>query len=84
MIYYVEPELVRDVLIEGAYLPVLVLIELCFWLSLALILGNTRRGLVVGTGITIVVMLKIYDLGSWLNLVLIGGVVIAIERYFSE
>jgi len=81
---YVEPELVKNVLIMGAYLPVIVLVGLVSFLSLALMLGNTRRGLVVGTGITTIVALRIYDLGNWLNIVLVVGLIIAIERYFSE
>jgi len=59
MIFYVEPELVKNVLVDGLYLPFFLLfIPACFYLgvgirkykkrlyvfTLALVLGNTRRG----------------------------------------
>jgi hypothetical protein len=80
MIFYVEPELVKNVLVDGLYLPFFLLfIPACFF-TLALVLGNTRRGFLVTVGLSIFLVLRVYELGNILNLLLISGIVIAIDR----
>jgi len=80
MIVYVEPDLVKDVFVQGLYLPFFLLfIPACF-LTLALMLGNTRRGFLITVGLTIFLLLRVFELGNVLNLFLISGIVIAIDR----
>ncbi|MEA3355254.1 MAG: hypothetical protein U9Q63_02085 [Patescibacteria group bacterium] len=80
MIFYIEPELVKDILIKGFYLPFFLLFIPTIFLSLALILGNSKRGLLISVGLGIFLILRIYELGNVLNLLLITGIVIAIDR----
>lgn len=80
MIVFVDPQLVRDLILPGSYLPFFLLFFPTSLLSLALIFGNTKRGILAAIGLNLFLLLRIYGLGSWLNLVLITGIVIAIDR----
>lgn len=84
MLLYVEPELVRDILVPGLYLPFFVLFLPASFFTLALMLANTRRGLLASLGLTAYLVLRVYELGNVLNLVLILGIVIAIDRYLDS
>ncbi len=83
MIVWVDPQLVKDILIPGAYLPFFLVFLPASILSLALIFGNTARGLLVAAGLNVFLLLRVFEFGSWLNLVLIAGIVIAIDRIRS-
>jgi hypothetical protein len=83
MIYLVDPELVRDVLIPGLYLPFFLLFLAAAFFTLAVIFANSRRGFLVALGLTVFLILRVYQLGNLLNLLLIIGIVVAINRYFS-
>ena len=78
-IFYVEPELVKDIFIKGLYFPFFSLFIPVSFLSLTLIFGNTRRGLLIAIGLGVFLILRIYELGNILNLLLITGIVIAID-----
>lgn len=48
----------------------------------SLIFANTRRGLLFSAGMVIFLVLGYWGAGTWLNLVLLGGILFAIELYF--
>ena len=80
MIFFVEPDLVKDVLIKGFYLPFFLLfVPACFF-SLSLVLGNTKRGLLTTVGLAVFLVLRIYELGNVLNFLLIAGIVVAVDK----
>ena len=81
MLVYVEPELVKDVLVPGLYLPFFLLFFPASFFSLALLLANTRRGLIASLGLSVYLVFRIYQLGNLLSLLLIVGIVIAVTRY---
>ena len=83
MIYFIEPELVKDVLVPGLYLPFFLLFFPASFFTLAMVLANTRRGLLVALGLSIYLILRIFELGNLLNLLLILGIVVAIDRYLE-
>ena len=83
MIIWVDPQLVKDILIPGVYLPFFVVFWPASFFTLALLLGNSRRGMLAATGINIFLLLRVFGFGNWLNLVLIAGIVIAIDRLRS-
>ncbi len=83
MLAYVEPELIKDVLIKGAYLPFFLLFFPASFFTAAIIWGNSRRGFLTAAGLTIFLLLRLYGLGNVLNLLLILGIVIAVDRYFN-
>ena len=84
IVVYVEPELVRDVIVPGLYLPFFLLFLPASFFTLAVILANTRRGFLVALGLTGYLMLRVYQLGNVLNLLLIAGIVIAVDRYLDS
>ena len=83
MLYFVEPALVKDILIPGVYLPFFLIFFPASWFTLAIIWGNTRRGLLTAIGLTLFLLLRIFHLGNVLNLVLILGILITVDRYFN-
>lgn len=83
IMWLVEPKLLKDILVTGLYLPFFLLFFPALFLTLAIILANSRRGLLIAIAVTIFLMLRIYQLGNLLNLLLIAGIVVAIGRYFD-
>jgi len=83
LIYWMEPELVKDVVIPGLYLPFFLLFFPASFLTMALVLGNSRKGLLISLGITIGLILRVYRLDNWLNYILILGLMLAVDRYYS-
>lgn len=84
MIYWVEPELVKDMLVPRLYLPFFLLFFPACFFTLAIGLANTRRGFLVTIGLTGFLILRVYQLGNLLNLLLLAGMVVAVERYLES
>jgi len=84
MIYWVEPELIKDILVPGLYLPFFGIFFPTSFLTLAVVLNNSRRGLLGAIGLTSFLILRVFQLGNLLNLVLIAGILIAIDRYWES
>lgn len=80
MMFGVDPELVKDILIPGLFLPFWLVFFPASLITLALVFSNTKRGLITALGITIILILKIYDLGNILNVILVAGIILAIDR----
>ena len=83
MVYFVEPALVKNILIPGLYLPFFLLFFPAGWFTFAIIFGNSRRGLFITFGITCFLILRIYQLDNILNFLLILGILVAVDRYAS-
>jgi len=80
MVFGVDPELVKDILVPGLYLPFWLVFFPTSLITLALIFSNTKRGLITALGLTIILILRIYGLGNFLNIILVTGIVLAIDR----
>jgi len=61
---------------------ILIFITLMF--TAAIILANTRRGVIVALCLTIFLILRYFGVGNLLNLLLLLGAAIAFEIYFSK
>lgn len=83
MIIYVEPGLIKDILIPGIYLPFFLLFFPASFFTLAIIWSNSRRGFLSAFGLTVFLLLKILGLGNALNLLLIFGILVAVDHYFN-
>ncbi len=83
LITQVEPELVKNILIPGLYLPFFLLLLPTSFLTLAILLANTKRGLLIALGLNAFLILRGFELGNFLNLILIVGIVIAMDRYLE-
>ena len=80
MIYSVDPILVKDIIVPGLYLPFWLIFFPAGWLTLALLFGNTKRAFIITVGLIAIMILRIYDLGNVLNIILVAGITIAIDR----
>jgi len=83
MIYWVDPELIKNILFPGLYLPFFLLFFPAMFLILAVAFTNNRRGFLGTLGITVFLILRIYQLGNLLSFLLILGIIVSIDRYFS-
>lgn len=84
MVYWMEPGLIKDFLVPGLYLPFFLVFFPASFFSLAVMWANTRRGLLVSLGLTGFLILRVYQLGNLLNLLLIAGMVVAVDRYLES
>ena len=83
LVFEVEPKLVKNILIPGMYLPFFLFFFPASFLTLAIIWGNSKRGFLSAVGLAGILMLRIYKLGNLLNLILLIGVLLAIEKYID-
>lgn len=83
MVYFVDPEVVRDLLIPGSYLLMGVLLFLGFFLLLSIVFLSAKRSLRWTLAIMIFIYLRINGLGSWLNAVLILGFLLSLEGWYT-
>lgn len=78
LVYFIDPSttgavpLFFSLVISGLYL------------LFSLVLSNSRRGFIISLGITSFLILRYFGLGNFLNLILIAGVLIALEMYFLK
>jgi bacteriorhodopsin len=78
IIYFIDPH-------ENGAIPlffVAILFALFFTLSIVLI--NSRRGFISALAITLFIVLRYFGLGNLLNFLLLAGISIAMELYFSK
>lgn len=81
IIIWVDPQLVKDIILPGVYLPFFVVFWPASFFTLALLMGSSGRGFLAATGLNIFLLLRIFGFGNWLNLILIVGIVLAIDRF---
>lgn len=62
----------------------LLLVFLALLFTFATLFANTRRGLLIALGLALFLSLRYLGIGNILNFLLIAGVVIAFELYFSR
>lgn len=68
----------------GAQLIFFILFTIALFLLISMILAHTRRGLLVSLAITIFLILRSWGVGNVINALLLIGVVITFEIYFSR
>ena len=84
MIWRVDPENIKDFLIPGGYLPMMLLVTGgVFWL-LSILFLSAKRAARWTAGIVIFVYLRVLGLGNLLNAVLILGLLLSIEFYYRR
>lgn len=78
LIYFVEPDSV-------AAIPLFFLLAfLALLFSFSLLLAHTRRGFIAALATTLFLMLRFWGVGNVLNFLLIAGLAITVELYFSR
>jgi len=78
LVYFVEP----DAFGASALFFVLVFLALLFTFST--VFANSRRGLLASSSLTLFLILRSLGVGHIINFLLIGGIAISIEIYFSK
>lgn len=84
MIFFTEPEMIKDILIENSYLVFYINLFLALFLTLAVVFGSSKTGLLAALGIICFLILAMYQLGNILNAVLITSIVFILNRYFTN
>ena len=77
-VYFVEPEA------QGAVPLFLALVFLTLILTFSTLFINTRRGTITALGITFFLILRYFGVGNILNFLLLFGVAVATEIFFSK
>lgn len=68
----------------GAVPMFFLILFLAVFLSLSLVFGNSRRGLLYSIGFLIFSLLRYFGVGHLLNLLLILGIAVAFDFYLSK
>jgi len=78
LIYFVEPDTVIAI-------PLFFLLAfLALFFTFSLLLAHTRRGFVAALAMTLFLVLRFWGVGNVLNFLLIAGLALTIELYFSR
>lgn len=81
VVFFADPENLADLIIPGSYLPFGILLTVGVFLLLTIVFLSGKRALWWTAGIMIFIYLRLFGLGSWLNAVLILGVLVCGELY---
>jgi hypothetical protein len=81
MVWRVDPDNIKNFIVPGIYLPMLVTIFGALFLLFSVLLLSAQRALLWAGGLTFFIMLRFLGLGSTLNGVLIMGLLFSVEIY---
>jgi len=84
MVYFVEPQLVKNIIIPNFYLPFFINLFLCLFLSLSFILNNSKRGFLWSLGVVVFLIFRLYKIGNLLNAILIVGCLLSLDYHFTN
>ena len=84
IIGFTEPDLIKDLIIPNSYLIFFLSLFGALFFTLSILLVNSRRGFLISGGIILFLILRLYRLGNLLNLVLVGGLTLALDYYFTQ
>jgi hypothetical protein len=78
MVYFTDP-------LDLGIIPVfLVLMFTTTLFTLSLVFADTRRGVITASALTLFLVLRLYEIGNIINLLLITGLALAIDYYFHR
>lgn len=77
-IFYVDPQL------PTATLFFLLFLFLALLFALSTLFANTQRGFLYSFSITAFLIMRIYGIGNLINFLLLIGVIVSIELFFSQ
>lgn len=79
MIVFVDPVVVRDLVLPGSYVLFFLLLSVAVFLTASLVLGHQRRGLLVAIGVAAFLALRLVGLGHVVNALLLGAFLLVLE-----
>lgn len=77
-VYFVSPES------YAAILGFFVLLGVTLFLTMSILFGNTRRGIIISASILLFLFLRFIGVGNVINLVLILGIAVTMEIFFYK
>lgn len=78
IVYFISPDT------SGVIPFFFVILLLALFFSLSIIFANKRRGIISSLVIEIFLLLRYFDIGNLINLLLLAGVAVAFEFYFTK
>lgn len=84
VVWKVDPEDIKNIIIPGIYLPMLVLVFGALFLLFSILFLSAKRALRWAGGVSLFLLLRFLGLGSILNGGLILGVLVAGEYYLAR
>jgi len=84
IVFFVDPVLLKNIIIPGFYLPFFLILFMAIFLSLAVILANSKKSFLISLGLISFLILKLYQLANFLNIILIVSLVLVLENYFTR
>lgn len=84
MVWFVEPEKIKNFLIPGIYLPMLTVLFLGIFFLLSALMMSAKRAFRWTIGVILFLLLRILGQGSLLNGMLILGLLVSLEIYIKE
>lgn len=81
MVWKVDPKNIRDIIIPGVYLPMLVVAWGAFFFLFSVLFLSAKKALRWSLGVTFFLCLRFLGLGSTINGLLILGLLICVEVY---
>ncbi|GEM_PF-2387324 len=84
MIFFVEPEMIKDIPFKDTYLPFFLNLFLALFFTFALIFRNNRRGFMAALSLILLLSLKLNGLANLFNFLLIVSVSLLLDRLFSS
>lgn len=82
LLLFIQPIFIKDVGWSGSYFPFFVLVELALFWSIGGISGHWKRSLMWSGAGTLLVYLRVNQLDSWINSVLLFGFCFIWEYYW--
>ena len=84
MVVWVDPAVIKDWPWQSVYFIFFLVWWLAWFFGLTLVLNNTRRGGLYALATTGVLMLRLIRLGNIVNVMLLVGLIVVIDFYFSN
>lgn len=82
-LFFVDPEVVRNFPISNSYLPFFLFLFFAVFFTASLIFSHSRRGFLLAVGLIVFLYLRLFELGHFLNAILIFFLLIVLELAVS-
>lgn len=82
VVYFIDPEIMRDVLFPNSYLPMILLLSLGLFWPFSIIFMSAKRAIRWTVGAVFFIYLRIWGMGTLLNAILIFGLLGSLEAYW--
>ena len=82
-VYFIDPTMVKDILVPSSYLTFFIPLFLALFFTFGALFQNSRRSIMASLTVIVFLYLRIFGLGTALNLFLLTALTVSLEYYFS-